>query len=418
MSLHAKWFVWAAVLCSAPPVATAQRPPEAWTEAQVVERFLAESLQSKELRARVAMVEAESRTRTVFPNPALSYSREGAGYNQFVEASQTLPLSGRVRYLRDAGKTAVAAAEADREAALWWLRSDLRAAFYRMLAAQERVRALSSAAGEVDRLTGILRRREDQGEGSRYDRMRAEREGAELRTDLIAARTGVAEAGALLARFLPEGVEVREVRGDLLAPGDPPAEEELVRRALDARADYRAERRNLARYQVEEQAARRLRIPEPQVTAGVKRGDVLSGLEPNPFSNVTRTGLAFSVSVPLQLFNDGRREVARYQAEQSQVSARIAVLARRIRTEVQGAREALSIRREALEAYRREALPAGAELTRIAQVAYEEGEAGILEVLDAQRVNRAANLRLLDLEAGVKEAWIELERVVGEEVRP
>ena len=55
---------------------------------------------------------------------------------------------------------------------------------------------------------------------------------------------------------------------------------------------------------------------------------------------------------------------------------------------------------------------------RITRVAYQEGEIGILELLDSLRVNRAASLRLLDLEAQVKEAWIELERVVGEEVRP
>jgi hypothetical protein len=39
-------------------------------------------------------------------------------------------------------------------------------------------------------------------------------------------------------------------------------------------------------------------------------------------------------------------------------------------------------------------------------------------LLDSLRVNRAASLRRLDLQAGVKEAFIELERVVGEEVRP
>jgi len=56
------------------------------------------------------------------------------------------------------------------------------------------------------------------------------------------------------------------------------------------------------------------------------------------------------------------------------------------------------------------------ELTRITRVAYEEGEVGILELLDSLRANRLAGLRLLEFETGVREAFIELERVVGAEL--
>ncbi len=52
---------------------------------------------------------------------------------------------------------------------------------------------------------------------------------------------------------------------------------------------------------------------------------------------------------------------------------------------------------------------------RIATVAYQEGEIGILQLLDAYRVQRQAQLRLVEIQAAVKEAQIEVERVVGEE---
>ncbi len=416
MSSRPRWLVWTAVLCAAPPLCRPQNLPQQWTESELIERFLTLGPQARELLARVALTEAEARTRIVYPNPSVSYSREGAGYNEFFEASQTLPVNGRLRYLREAGAAAASVAGANREALLWFLRNDLRLGFYRMLASQERVRLLSANVAEVEQLIPILRQREQEGEGSRYDRMRGERELAELRTDLAAARPLVAASGARLAGYLPEGAEVREVRGDLSIPAETPGLEDLVRRAMNARADYRAEQRNLARYRIEEQAAGRLRIPEPQVTAGLKRADVTSGLPPNPYSNATRTGLAISVSVPLPVFNSGRNEVARYQAEQRQASARLELLTRQIRTEVQGARDVLALRTDALAAYRRELESTGSELTRITQVAYQEGEVGILELLDSLRVSRAAALRLLDLQAGVKEASIELERVVGEEL--
>ena len=192
-----------------------------------MERFLTLSPQAQELRARISLAEAEAKTRTVYPNPSVSYSREGAGYNEFFEASQTLPLNGRVRYLRDAGAASVSVADANREAALWSLRSDLRLAFYRMVAAQERVRLLSASAGEVEQLIGILRQREQEGEGSRYDRLRAEREIAELRTDVVAANALIAAARARISGFAPEGTQVQSVRGALTVALEPPGVEEL-----------------------------------------------------------------------------------------------------------------------------------------------------------------------------------------------
>jgi cobalt-zinc-cadmium efflux system outer membrane protein len=311
--------IWIAVVCSGSAICSAQ-DQWVWSESQVVEQFLALSPQAQELRARLALTEAEAKTRAVYPNPAVSYSREGAGYNEFFEASQTLPLNGRIRYLRDAGAAAVAVTDANREAALWSLRTDLRLAFYQMVAAQERVRLLSASAGEVEQLIGILRRREEEGEGSRYDRLRAEREVTELRTDVVSANALIAAAGARVNGFLPDGTQVERVQGALPVLSKPPGVEELRARAVETRADYRAEQKALGRYKIEEQAARRLRIPEPQVSAGLKRADVISGAEPNPFSNVTRTGVAFSLSVPLPVFNSGRYEVARYLNEASRSS--------------------------------------------------------------------------------------------------
>jgi outer membrane protein, heavy metal efflux system len=415
MSSHPRWVVWFAAVCAGSGICSAQDQRE-WSESQIVERFLTLSPQALELRARVSLAEAEAKTRTVYPNPAVSYSREGAGYNAFFEASQTLPLNGRVRYLREAGAAGVSVAEADREAVLWSLQTDLRLAFYGMVAAQERVHLLSAGASEVEQLTRILRQREAEGEGSRYDRLRAERELTELRTDLVGANALVGSARARISQFLPEGTQVQSVRGALPVSSELPSVEELRSRAIDSRADYRAERQALMRYQLEEQAARRLRIPDPEVAVGVKRANVVSGMGPNPFSDVTRTGIAFSLTIPLPVFNSGRYEVARFQAEQEQAKARGAVLARQIETEIQGAREALTIRREALSAYQRELESAGVELTRITRVAYAEGEVGILELLDSLRVNRLASLRLLELQAGAREAFIELERVAGAEL--
>src|SRR5215472_5429485 len=184
MSYLPRWLAGTAVLWSIPALCHGQDSVTEWSESQIIDRFLSMSPQARELRARVSLAEAETRTRLVYPNPWVGYAREGAGYNAFFEVSQTVPLARRMRYLRDAAEATVSVAEANRVAALWSLRSDLRRVFFRMVASRERVRLLSDSAREVEQLITILRQRESEGEGSRYDRVRAERELTEVRLDM------------------------------------------------------------------------------------------------------------------------------------------------------------------------------------------------------------------------------------------
>src|SRR5215472_11200238 len=133
MSLCWKCRTWCLVLGAAHGLCGAQESPVEWSERAVVERFLAQSPLARELRAQVAVTEAEARVGAVYNNPSISFSWEGAGYTAYyLQASQAVPVSGRVGYLRQAVKAATAAADTNREALLWSLRSDLRVAFFRM----------------------------------------------------------------------------------------------------------------------------------------------------------------------------------------------------------------------------------------------------------------------------------------------
>ena len=189
-----------------------------------------------------------------------------------------------------------------------------------------------------------------------------------------------------------------------------PASDGLLMRAISHRSEILSEQRQAERFRLEARAAERLRIPEPVAVVGMKRGDVLPG--------TTQTSSAVGVNIPLPLFNKGQTEVARYTAEEQRANARHQSLERRIRAEVAGALEILRLRQAAIEQYRSEVEQAGSDLSRITRVAYEEGELGILELLDSYRINRQAKLRALELETLAKEASTELDRAVGQEVNP
>src|SRR5437867_6876152 len=184
-------------------VSSLRAPAQERNEAQVIERFLQQSPQPRELRARVAIAQAEARGRALYPNPSFSYSREGAGFNEFFEIGQTIPISGRLGYLRQAGTAAVSATESQSTALLWELRSDLRVAFYRLLAAQQEGTLVEATIERLREVVRILRDREKEAEGSRYDRLRGEREVRETRTELSAATARGGQARADLPSCRP-----------------------------------------------------------------------------------------------------------------------------------------------------------------------------------------------------------------------
>jgi cobalt-zinc-cadmium efflux system outer membrane protein len=87
-----------------------------------------------------------------------------------------------------------------------------------------------------------------------------------------------------------------------------------------------------------------------------------------------------------------------------------------LRSDIAAARAAAVERRRAAERYRQSALSNVDDVERIAQVSYDAGERGILELLDALRVSSSARVRQAALDAAAREAEIELEFVSGWEM--
>ncbi len=383
-------------------------PAQEWTEAVVVEKFLDQSPLARETRARIAIARAETLGRSLYANPSVNFSHEGAGRTEFFQAEQILPISGRLKLLREAGAAQVRVAEAEGASSLWHARSVLRQAFYRVLAAQESESVQVAGLKEIDDVIRVLAGREREGEGSKFDRLRAERERAEVRAELALVRAAAELERTQMLAFLPAGMDIRRVSGQIETPLLALNATELSRRALGVREDYRAEQRKLEQYRLEHRAAERLRYPEPVLSAGLKRAEAGQGGMAH--------GPVIGITLPLPLFNKGQAEVARYSAEQERASARVESLLRQIHAAVGSAVQALNIRQQARDEYRSQLAETGPELVRIATIAYQEGEIGILQLLDAYRVQRRAQLRMLEIQAAVKEAQVELERVVGEEL--
>ncbi|MFN0169897.1 MAG: TolC family protein [Bryobacteraceae bacterium] len=396
-----------AVTCSA----------QTWTEARVLELFARQSPQAVAARAQVGVTRADAKGRGLYSNPSFSYSREAAGFTEFFQAEQTLPLTGRIGLLRQAVAPAVGAAEAAAEALIWQLRAELRLAFHRLLALQDRQDVLNGTIRDLHEVIRVLVTREREGEGSRFDRLRWERELVELRSDLALVQAQSAQARSRMLEFLPQGTELAEVEGASIPTQELPDLSELQNQALASRSEIRADRQLVARLRLEQQAAGRLRYPEPVLAGGLKRADAIDFSQPGRTpSERTQNGVVVGITIPIPSFNRGQAEVVRLQAEQTRIEAHRQALEHQIRAQVAGAYQTLNLRRQAIESYRRELGGRNEELLKMAQTAYQEGEVGILELLDVFRLQRQSQQRLIELGSAASEAQIELERVMGREV--
>ena len=383
------------------------------TEGEAVARFMANSPLIRALNARIEEVRAVHAERALWPNPAVTFSRESVFNTDdtFLLARQELPISGRRHQLRTAGRIAVEAAQAEARFQTMQLQADLREAYTALLLAQEREAVLKSGIDALRRLVDVLRLREEGGEGSSYDRIRGARAVLDLEADLSAAAAARAQAQGQLAAYLgSQAIPDTLVAADALSPVTTVLTlATVVQEALSNRGDYQSTQLSITQFDAEREAATRLRVPTPTLTGGLKRSDI---------GNTSASGYQFSVDFAVPLFSRGQAGIALANAQKAQAEAEAEAWRIRIEAEVRAAHTALSILQERAAQYRQSAAEIAEPLAKIGRVAYEEGELGILELLDSDRQALDARLRILDLAAAARRAAIDLDRATGREFRP
>jgi cobalt-zinc-cadmium efflux system outer membrane protein len=399
MPSRAPLCAWIAACAVVVPIAAwgQERPAQ-----EIVEAIVRDGPRAIVVRSGVDVVRSEQHARLSFPNPGVAYSREGAGFTEFLQVEQPLPIFGIRGALARAGVAATAAAEAERDALLWDLRVEAARLVSQWLWAQARVVATTADIQAVERLIELLRVREREGEGSRFDRLRAEQEVAELKQAAVTAAIELSDTRAAVVALLPPAVTVTGVTGALGRAPTPLDREALVTRARANRAELRALRFGLDRSALEADAARRSRWPLPVLSGGLKRAD----------TDVERArGGVFGLNLTIPLFDTGGRDAARWTAEGERT-----FIDQQVRAEVVRAAEALVLRQRAIADAGDDAV--AAELVTTAEVAYREGEIGIVVLLDAVRTASRARMRDLERRLDVRLAEIALERAVGEGLWP
>lgn len=380
------------------------------TESQALARLSSESPRVQALQSAVDVARADVLAAGRWPNPRVTLSREAvAGIAEhYVTVAQPLPITGRRGFEVDAA-TARAGASASRvDDQVRRLRADLRLSFTSLWVAQTRERELARGRDRLQGLVDLLGRREAAGESAGFDRLRADREVIDIEADRAAAASERARAQGVLASYvadLPPAATIEAAVTD--RPRVPlPGLDDLMARA-EARGVFVALQQDLDAAVLMERAAARRAVPEPEVVAGTKSSNAGTG----------DVGSILSVHVAIPLFDRGRAERAAAAARGQQLRAEAGSLRAIVRAQIVAWRAAVLERRQIADGYREAAGGNTDAIERIAQISYDAGEAGILELLDAYRTVSAARVRQMALDGAVREAEIELEFVSGWEIR-
>jgi outer membrane protein, heavy metal efflux system len=402
--------VLCAVLAAAalPSMAGAQSLP--LTESEALARLSSNSPRVRAIRAALDVSRADALSASRWPNPRVTFDRETAGgiTETMTMVSQALPISGYRQLQVQSAGALVDATSRRVDDDMRRARADLRLAFAQLLAAQVRERELSSARDRLRGLADILARREAAGDAAGFDRLRAEREVLDLDADRAAAATDRARAQAAIAGFFGDpgnAARIEAVEASTPRPALPPIAA-LVEQAESIRGELLALRKEIDAAHLSEQAAARRRIPDPEIVAGAKSSSVNGG----------DIGSVFTVQATIPLFDHFRPEQELARAKASQAEARAEAFRSGLRAEITALHAVVAERRETAERYRSAAVAGRDQIERIAQVSYDAGERGILELLDAYRTGAASRIRQAALDAAARQAEIELEFLSGWEM--
>jgi cobalt-zinc-cadmium efflux system outer membrane protein len=334
-------------------------------------------------RASIAVVAADRITAATLPNPTVSYggvhlaaglSTGAVTQNQFLLEQPLLFLHQRQARL-DVADANVHTEEARVADALASRRLSVRSAFASLLSRQEQLRLLQQALDNMEHVQQLVRGKAAAGDRSKYDVARVEVETESVRVEALSAAADVEDLSGQLAVLLgfpgwsPRAIGTLDVRENL-----PSNVEVLWEHANERRPSLIALRRQQTAARGGVFLAQRERLPVPAISGGVQTT-----------REVTGTSALFGLSVPLPFFDRNQGAIAKATAQVTAADLELQAAQAEVRAQIENSAVVLAKRKEALRTFEGAVTDRVPVLRRMAEDAYREGSADILELLDANR---------------------------------
>ena len=377
-----------------------------------VEMYVTRNPNLQAVREQIEMARGRLNQSGVWPNPTLNFSQEGFPFGDsqasFWEdqefhfgAGQLFELGGKRGHRQEVARLDLNARELEIEDVLRLGKARVKRAFLAAHYAQRKRELAEDLFSTYERLRDIHQQRLEAGDVSGLSQLKINGEVLRYLTAVAQAQIDLTQAWNELAALiawpgliqpkleLPEGIEGMEK-----------SLKELQQLALQSRSDLAVQRVEVQKNQADIRLQRAQRVPDLTVGGGYKR-------------DFGQNTYFLGLDLPLPLFDRNQGRIAEESANARRMQNLLTWKELQILREVEGAFENFVTHRENVERIQQSVIDQVDQVARITSQSYLEGEASLLDYLDALRVQLDTSMDFYELLHQVKRARVTLEMAVG-----
>jgi outer membrane protein, heavy metal efflux system len=414
------WFkqiIWLIVLCGLNGLvafAADVAPSQATTPSYSLPEILAMALENNPLvLEREGFIEQKEGTKLsafAFPNPTLSFQsgrgivRDPTGPSlteRLVTLSQPLEWPGTRDARQQAAQAGVDGALASREEAKLNLIAATKQAFYDLLLAERQTEMAIHNVRTMEEVREAVIRRVDAGEAPPFEAVKVKVEEMKVQKEVARAK-GVVQSFQASLNSLTAGALGSEfsIQGDFAARPEALHLATVPEQTLTHHPVIMKWKKLVEEAQQAHRQEQQARIPNVTVSGSYQR-------------DAGREGYVGAISIPFPVWDQRQGDIAQAKGTLRQ---REAMLLRAKHELLKGIAQQIQLSQAAaaqIATYEQGLLKQAQEALRIAKVSFKFGEAGLLDVLDAQRVLRQTQLDFAQAKYDLSVSLTELERVTG-----
>jgi outer membrane protein, heavy metal efflux system len=393
---------------------------------QIKSRFLAQNPSVLAGQINVEESKANEITAALRPNPQFNLSQDGlqlapsmgvwrplTGIVLTPGVSQLIERQNKRERRTDSARLATAGAASDQEDLQRTLLFSVRTAFLNTLQAKALVDLTQASLQSYDQAIEANRTRFQAGDISELDFQRVEIQRIQFESDLATARVNLRTAKIQLLALLNDRTPVDgfDVEGDFAYRESIMQLPELRQAAAANRPDLRSAETAIEKAQADNRLAIANGTADPVVAGWYSRNPSFN----NPFDSNT---LGASISIPIRIFDKNQGEKARTALEVTRTGHLRDALLAGIYRDVDSAFATVESVRTLVRPYRDKYLKESADIRDKVSFSYSQGNATVLEFLDAQKSYRDTQVTYVGLVGSYWSALAQLSLAVGQEVNP
>lgn len=282
------------------------------------------------------------------------------------------------------------------------LRNQIKQAYLNVLLRQQILGMFSANLSLLQQIQSKVKRKVEIGEAPRYELIKADTELLAAERDYASAQTRIEEAKAILRGMIGNMPDSFEIKSELPTISTLPSVIELRQSAENN--PYLQQL-----FSAKDSAEAKLKLEQALRFPGLT---VKSDFTQDPDLNTFRVG----VVLPLPVWNRREGQIAQAAAGIEEADANIKLQQQVLRKEIDSAYQRTVIASNQLKAFENGLLNQSEATLSRAEAAYKFGERGILEYLDAQRVNRDVRRDYLIAKFDYFFSVLQIERFIGSDL--